>query len=393
MPTFFGITGADRCSERIPFGFSRGPRQFAVYSLRLTLDYPMSRYLLLVPLFVACTPDQGLTYKQDQPIDILPGTISGRVCDPSGRTWLADATAYVNIADTSGVIYDTVTATSDTDGRWLLADLPGEVEYQVYVQYGSDILLQESVWVGSGDTVELDEPDCFDPLSLDIAIVTGDYDNFDVVLNQLGFANYTTIDGLDTPTLAGFVGDPAALAAYDMIFFNGGHQEDGVIYNLLDPSDPVVAQNVQNLVDYVEAGGIVYASDWAYDDVERMFPDRVDFVGADEIPNDAQKGDYQLVNAAVSDASLAEYLGKDYIDVQYDLPVWPPIEAVSSSVSTHLSGTVPYSDGMSEYTLTSVPLLVSYNAGQGKVVYSTFRVVPNASTDLLSMFQYMMYNL
>ena len=162
----------------------------------------MSRFVLLLPLFAACTPDQGLTYKQDQPIDILPGSISGRVCDPSGRTWLSDAMAYVNIADTSGVIYDTVTAASDSDGRWVLADLPGEVEYVVYVQYCSDILVQETVWVGSGDTVELDEPDCFDPLSLDIAIVTGDYDNFDVVLNQLGFANYTTIDGLDTPTLA-----------------------------------------------------------------------------------------------------------------------------------------------------------------------------------------------
>jgi len=349
----------------------------------------------LVAPFVGlgCNPDQGLITKHDTPEEILPGTISGRVCDPSGRTWLPNATAYTNLMDENGIIYQTVEATTDADGNWMLSDLPGDTTYTVYVQYAGQILEQEDIYVASGDDVTLEEPDCFDPLSLSIAIVSGNYDNFDVVLNSLGFVNYTTIDGLDDAGLAAFLGDPAALAEYDMIFFNGGHAEDGVVYDLEDSADAVTAQNVQNLADYVEGGGMVWASDWAYDDIERMFPDRIDFVGADEIPNDAQLGDYQLVNAAVSDSSMAEYLGKDHIDIQYDLPVWPPIESVASSVSVHLTGNVPYSDGVSEYTLTSVPLVVSYNAGQGKVVFSTFRVVPNASTDLLNMFQYMMYNL
>lgn len=356
---------------------------------------PTLAYLFLfAPLVsVGCTPDQGLVTKGDSPVESLPGSISGRTCDPSGRTWLPDATAYTNLMDDAGVIYQTVQATTDADGNWTLTDLPGDAYYTVYVQYAGEILLSEEVWLASGDDVVFEEPDCFDPLSLSIAIVTGNYDNFDVVLNSLGFVNYTTIDGLDDAGLAAFLGDPAALANYDMIFFNGGHAEEGVVYNLSDPEDATTGQNVQNLADYVEAGGMVWASDWAYDDVERMFPDRIEFVGADEIPNDAQLGDYQLVNAAVSDSSMAEYLGKERIDIQYDLPVWPPIESVSSSVSVHLTGNVPYSDGVSEYTLTAVPLIVSYNAGQGKVVFATFRVVPNASTDLLNMFQYMMYNL
>jgi hypothetical protein len=42
----------------------------------------------------------------------------------------------------------------------------------------------------------------------------------------------------------------------------------------------------------VNNGGSVYASDWAYDVVEIGWPDRVDFVGADEIPNDAQLGEH-----------------------------------------------------------------------------------------------------
>lgn len=331
------------------------------------------RLLLAAALLPACTPDSTLTYEKDDPVEIEPGTISGRICDPSGRTWLMDAIVYVNLFDDAGIVYDTVETHSDADGRWMLTDLPGETEYTVYVQYGADVLDTDTVWVGSGDSVEFEEPDCFDPLALEIAVVTGDYDNFDVVLRSLGFVDYTIIEGTDAATLNGFLADPAALGAYDIIFFNGGHAEDGVVYDLVDPKNTTVLQNVQNLTDYVEAGGIVYASDWAYDTVERMFPDRVDFVGADEVPNDAQMGDYQLVTAAISDAAMAEYLGQDYLDIQYDLPVWPPIESASTAVSTHLTGTVPYSDGLSEYTLTAVPLLVSYNAGQGKVVYSTFR--------------------
>ena len=352
----------------------------------------MVRLLSLSLLLAGCS-DTQLSYTKEDPVEILPGSITGRVCDPSGRLWLPDALAYVNLMDDEGVIYQTVQAYSDTDGYWTLADLPGEREYTIFVQYGSEILQTETVWVGSAEAIELEEPDCFDPVSLDIAIVTGDYDNFDLVLGRLGFTNYTSINGQDGDVLNTFLGDPAALAAYDIVFFNGGFVEDGTIYDTTDPDNAQTAQNVQNVVDYVNGGGIIFGSDWSYDLVERGWSDRVDWVGADEVPDDAQKGDYDLVNAAVSDAALAEFLGKDYLDVQYDLPVWPPIESIATGVSVHLSGTVPYSDGLSEYTLTAVPLLVSFNSEQGKVAFSTFRVVPNSDEDMLAIIQYMLYEL
>ena len=185
------------------------------------------RLAALTLLVVACS-DQSLTYKREDPVVIDDGSITGRVCDPSGRTWLPDAEAYVNITDGDGVIIDTQMAFSDVDGYWHLNDLPGDREYTVYVQYGPDLLQQETVWVGSGEDVELDEPDCFDPLAIDVAIVTGDYDDFDQVLIQMGFANFQLIDGLDEATLATFLDDPDELAKYDIIFFNGGFVEDEI---------------------------------------------------------------------------------------------------------------------------------------------------------------------
>ena len=51
--------------------------------------------LPLALLAAACAPDQGLNYSKNDPVVIEDGAITGRVCDPSGRTWLADAQAYV----------------------------------------------------------------------------------------------------------------------------------------------------------------------------------------------------------------------------------------------------------------------------------------------------------
>jgi hypothetical protein len=358
---------------------------------------PVRSYLLPITLLsvaslVACN-DNSIVYKPKEVAEVLPGTVSGRVCDPTGRNWLADAMAYVNLTDDRGVVYDTMSAYSDEDGKWNISGLPGDHDYHLYVQYGDTVLYDEEFYLGSGDTYELDEPECFDPQNLNIAIVTGLYDDFDLVLQELGFTNYTLIDGLDIDATNYFFGDAEGMAAYDLVFLNGGFTEDGVIYNLTDATDPVPETNLQNLRDYVQAGGSVYASDWAYDAVELGWPERIDWVGADEIPNNAQTGNYDVVTAAVADTSMAEYLGSSYIDIEYDLPVWPPIENTSTSVSVHLSGNISYSDGLDDYTLTSVPMLTSFNDVQGKVVFSTFRVIPNTDDDVLAILQYMLYDL
>jgi len=326
-----------------------------------------------------------------------PGSIEGRVCDPSGRTWLPDAQIYTYLYAEDGHIYDTRQAFSDRDGFWLLDDLPtGEfgTTYQVYVQYGYEMLDQIEVFVSDGENVTLEEPDCFDPLAVDVAVVTGDYDDFQEVLVNMGFANYQEVDGLDHDELQSFLLDPANLEPFDIIFFNGGHVEEDVIYDT-DGTDKkgLTEQARNNILAYVEAGGAVYASDWAYDDVEQIWPSRINWVGDDEIPDDAQAGEYDFVTAAVSDAALAEFLGKNYVDVEFDLPVWPVLENVDGSVSVHLTASVEYRDGTNTFTLPTSPILVSFTSGEGKVVFSAFRMAKNATADMAVSLQYMMYNL
>jgi hypothetical protein len=360
----------------------------------------------LVATLVACSdtsfnPNLGNNGSDD------PGQITGRICDPSGRTWLADAMAYTNIV-TDGVLVGTRVAYSDRDGIWLLDDLPANQEYEVFVQHGSEILFDEVVYVPGGQTVQLEEPDCFDPLELKVAIITGDYDDFQLVLQEMGFANYTVFDGLVTGTaicdicqdnLRNFLIDDEWMAQFDIIMFNGGHVEENIIYPPNEesetPDNGDSAVIMANIKTFVQNGGSIYASDWAYDDVEIGWPERIDFVGDDTVPNEAQKGDQQIVDAAISDSALAAWLGnkKAHVDIEYDLPVWPAIATVDDTVSSHLDGNVAIRMGTYTDTVNGSPLLVSFNDGQGKVVFATFRVARNASSDMLLILQYMMYSL
>jgi hypothetical protein len=358
----------------------------------------LSLIAFLAATLTGCS-DNSFFVKNEQVPGINPGSVTGRVCDPSGRTWLADAVAYTHLYDSQGQVYDTRIAYSDRDGYWYMEELPGEREYTFYVQHGDTILDEQTVWVGDGETVRFDEPDCFDPLQLDVAVITGDYDDFQLVLNNMGFANYQLIDGLTEGEVSDFLGDADAMAQFDIIFFNGGFTEENVIYVTEDeetgemPDSTLTDAAMANIRAYVEGGGSIYASDWAYDVVELGWPDRIDWVGDDAVTDAAQLGEYDLINAAVSDASMASFLGANYIEVEYDLPVWPPIQSVSDSVSVHLTGSIDYKVGSNSYTLSAVPLMVSYTAGEGKVAFSTFRVAKNASTEMIMVLQYMMYNL
>ena len=341
----------------------------------------MNRFLLgLLPLASMGCIENVVQWTEPPVNEPDPGAIQGRICDPTGRGWLADATVFVNLKDEKGQITDVRRASSDRDGFWRIDGLPGDVEYTVYVQSGPDLLDSFSVYVGDAEDVLLPSPTCFDPTALDIALISGDYDDVDTLLQDLGFTSYTVVDGGDPIALSAFLTDPDMLSKFDVVFFNGGHVEAGVIYDS-NPANPIPNRVSQTLQAYVASGGSVFATDWAYDVVERAWPDAVDFMGDDRTPNAAQLGEYESVEAAVTDESLAAFIGGPRMSVEYDLPVWPPIVTAQPYVSVHLSGTVSYREGQSSYTLPAVPLLVSFSEGQGRVGFSTFRFASNRQDD------------
>lgn len=362
---------------------------------------PSPLIVLATLALVACGSDKTFNPIPDENVSVSPGKIGGRVCDPTGKSWLQDATVYTHITR-GDIIDETRVVYTDRDGYWLIEDLPGDAQYDIFVYHGYvplDDQMNQGVYVGDGATVTLDDPPCFDPLQINVAIIKGSYDDFARVLQSMGFANYDEIDGLTRGELLGFMSDLNTLLSYDVIFFDGGHEEEGIFYNFEGyEEDPKVVEDFElvqeNLREYVRSGGSIYASDWSYDVIEQGWPDRLDFVGDDGVPDAAQLGEYGIVNAAVFDPSLADWLDADYLPIEYDLPVWAPIESVDTdSVSIHLKGNISYRVGTATYTLPQVPLLVSFSSGEGRVAYSTFRVAKNANAEILQVLQYMMYSL
>jgi hypothetical protein len=330
--------------------------------------------------FLACSNDQGFqTVTPKNQVGEL--TITGRACDAQFDTWVEGANVYTHLIDYTGRIYKTIESISDDQGYWSLSDLAPEEEYTIYVQHGTTLLSSFNVYLGV-ESITLEDPACSPPDDFKAAVVTGDYDKFGKVLTQLGIENYDVINGKTGNSLVQFLSSEVALRQYSVIFFPGGHLEEDIIYDT-DGSDidGVVPTVLQSLSNYVDAGGVIYASDWSYDVVERVWPDAIDFYGDDTIPDAAQVGIEAEVNASIEDNTMSTALGFDSVDVSFDLDSWPVMESIGGDSYVYLQADAPYRVGMETNEIDDAPIMVGFEFGEGKVVYSSWRQYSNLTGD------------
>ncbi|HHO53509.1 MAG TPA: hypothetical protein ENK18_22220 [Deltaproteobacteria bacterium] len=337
--------------------------------------------VLSLAVAVACGSEQNLSN------NVLPASdpdlsISGRVCHPETQLWVSNALVYTHLYDLSDVVYDSRSVTSDEIGAYTLSDLVPNRDYEIYVQVGHEIIDKFIVPVGN-EPVVLPPGGCAPDSELSVAVVTGAYDDFAALLSSIGINSVKVVDGQVGSTLLDFLEDPANLGQHDVVLFDGGHQEQGIIYG-----GGASATIQDNLRAYVRSGGVVYATDWSYDVVEQIWPDALELFGDDTIPDDAQVGDTDTITAEVLDPQLASALSKDTLDLSYDLPTWPVIEDTSAEVTIHLQGDAPWRDGLSSGTVPGAPLLVSFPDGDGRVWLSTYRSAANQGDEMLEVLSY-----
>ena len=314
-------------------------------------------------------------------------TITGRVCHPDRGEWLEGAQVYTHLMDADGNIYASVDTMTDADGYYELDRLVENRTYTVYVQYGSDTLDMFDVRVDTGD-VEVPEGTCGVGADVNVAVVTGDYDDFEEVLGQVGVSRVELVNGQTGEELVQFLSDAEHLAEYDAVFFPGGQLEEDVIYDT-DGSASVQVAGVQSALQaYVVGGGTLYVSDWSYDLVEQLWPDRIDFVEDDTIPDAAQVGEEAQVTADVVNHMLEDAIGSAQVDISFDLDAWPVMKYAPDGTRVYLKADVPYRIGMDSYTLENSPLLVSFEEGEGQVFFSSWRHESNARGNGLEVIRY-----
>lgn len=316
-----------------------------------------------------------------QPIGEL--LIRGQVCDPELQIWMEGALVYTHLYDEDGVVFDTVTDTTDAEGRYTLEGLAGGYEYEIYVQKGQSLIEKFRAKLPEDGNLDIPPPPCFGEVDMQVAVITGAYDDMEKVFQIIGVGGYHLINGQVGSEIVDFFASVENLAEYQVIFFNGGHKEEGVIYG-----DGPEVQGVRNtLRTWVEGGGTLYVTDWAYDVVETIWPDPLDFLGDDSVPDAAQRGEPGTIQATVVDPGLLAAVGVPAANVVYDLSEWPLIEDVSEGTTVYLEGDAQYRVGFDVYTVPKSPLLVEFPAGDGRVIVSTFRNSANSSGESLAILQ------
>ena len=223
--------------------------------------------------------------------------------------------------------------------------------------------------------------------------MSGEYDRVEDVLARIGVdaANIDMYDGggfFDTsPQYVGeLLEDYATLSQYDIVFLNCGLND----FDFLSPSG-ANSVAVDNLRQFVNDGGSIYASDWAYSLVERAWSARVDFVGNDDNADDAKVGDFATaLNGTIVDSSLATAMGDVDIELHYPLPSWVPMQEVAADVTVYIEGDAPLDDGS---TLPSVPHTVGFNSGAGRVIYTSFHQEPGISLAQERVLELLMFEL
>jgi hypothetical protein len=311
------------------------------------------------------------------------GNVTGRVCAPDGTTWLAGADVFVELDD--GTLVET---TSDGDGFYLLEGVPAGDHTLVIVKGSTTTELPISV--EDGGLIQIPEEQCAIENDLRVAVVSGMWDDVRSVLVNVGF-DEANIDDYSGGQFTGsgwgpsVLGDYATLAQYDILFLNCGVAEGIGSFHY---ANELIYQ--ENLRQFVDNGGSVYASDQAYDIVEFAFPDEIDFFGDDATADAAQQGAVaDAIQATVSDLTLAQALGASTLELHYPLGAWAVMESVAADVRVFIRG-----DATAGTTpLTDVPHTVGFEHGQGRVIYTSFHQEPGINQQMERVLQLLVFEL
>lgn len=295
---------------------------------------------------------------------VAVGTISGRVVAPNGTTPVPGAVVTLDSGDNGGVVVARLiptaasalpipTAVTDVDGRYTLDRVP-EGTHTVVARRGL-FVARMTVDVRANETTEV-EPTVRS--EKEMAYVPGSYDQIEAIVEEsLG----QDIERITRTQLS----NPDITDRFGAIFLNCGAS--------IMRSEAVI----QNLLAFVEAGGLLYVSDLELPLVQAMFPDAVLEVGS---------GNTQTVIADVVDEALREgHLGgQDTVEIKFNLSGWQALMEISDQPNALLRGDIQIWGTTHE----DRPLAIEFEHGEGRVVYTSFHNSAAATEDQIAVLEH-----
>lgn len=330
----------------------------------------------------------GQTQLEDQVVDceefdeLSTGMIVGSICGPAdvGEGGpLAGARVYL-VQPIDGIVYE---SWSLDDGTFAIEGIPApQTGLQVRAEKGGFIYTWDNVNVytladapdGTNVTVSVDCDELVPDDDRRYLVVQGTFDKIEQVLGRMGLTNVDLLEGvpMDPSELwstAAF-GNYETLSNYDAVFVNCGISETDLVLGL----NGAVKENLKR---YIREGGSLYVSDWAYDLVEQVWPERINFLGEDTTNSDAEHGEDGDYGVDVLEPGLADYVGSSNVTIGFSFGNFAIVSALDTTVTTYLRGDVGYRVNGGVSTLTDVPVTVGFNEGYGRVIFTSFHQETN----------------
>lgn len=351
------------------------------------------------PTCISCTFEQTVCGTDPKESTRLVGTVTA----PNGIDPIAGARVFI-----PNDIGDPIVITkTEVDGSFSLFGVPFGEQVPLFIEKGGFLrtLALKNVESCTSRTLTADEArlpkNQKEGRLPKLAVGQGDYDQIECVLRTMGVDDseftsptekgaihlYNNRGDAETAELYALFADAGNMAAYDLIFVNctAWTFPDVTKY----PSFP------ENIRKYVDGGGRLYATDWAYDAIEQVpaFSPYIDFYGGTSgiEPEQQRSADYDgaavsnnlsALTASVSSEPLASWLeetqsvsdGQNVL-IQDFLPDWALMEATAADQATYPSTT--WVHGTASVTgnqeAKDRPLTVTFERGEcGRVLYSSY---------------------
>lgn len=291
--------------ETADFPIELGPGEYAEVDLSFTPS-ALESYEGSLEVFSNASGDANVSLIGEG----LSASLRGRICDPSSTEWVVDAEVWVEVDDDGDGVSDRVESTlTDEDGYYTLENLLLGT-YTVYVAKGRF----ETSFSADVTAVGLNEhPDdeCLEQGDLNIALVRGGWDNMQPWLTSIGlsFDVYRGDGGSGTPA-TDLWDDMSLMSSYDIIFIECGQ-------DALNGST-----RMQNLDDFVDAGGVLYMNDLVfYSAIQQNWPTFA-----------SRGGSADSSSGKVYDSSAVKAIGTDTVAITLSTGVY--LSSVSSGVTT-----------------------------------------------------------
>lgn len=275
--------------------------------------------------------------------------VQGYVKSANGQVVVAGATIIL-----ASTLDATDTTTSDANGFFQFQNVANG-NYTLTYNKGSFTYSQNIVVPLSGNV-----PDALLQPTKPMAFLWGEYDDIQTIIRAMGYTGVS----LESLTVASF-NNLTLLNTYSIIFLNCGNDSR---YNL---NTGIITTNLRS---YIQGGGKIYASDWAFGAIQPIYP--TEFFG-NYIGNSQDS-----VQGNVNYAPLVDYLGKSTVSINYNLSSWLMLTAIGPNAQQFISN-------------TPLGTLAFYrnDSNNGKLIYTTFHNEAQMTGDMIKILQFFVFEL